>query len=305
MTCPIVVVACNRDLPLLELQAQSIHKYLPADSKIYIIVNEVDNLTWFAQFEKFKHYYDNHFLTIFQLDDFDIVRSSKVGTKYHAWAGWDTQQMLKLAIASKISDANYLVVDCQNFLIKEFNPTDYIIKETSPYRISNMSMPKETWDSYTHALGIEIDYPSDAMSICTPIFLKTNLVKDLINSQGSLLGFSYWFNNTAKLKSEFMLYLLWAELHGGIDKHHRQVITYNEWANPYLRDSLQFDKDFGDYINFIGQHKPHKWTSINFRAWGDMSDEQYQLLLAKLSNYGLYPNFETFRAQYKLTYSKN
>ncbi len=303
MTCPLVVVACNRDIPLLELQAQSIYKYLTPGTNIYIIVNELDTDRWYNEFAKFQHLYSKHKLTVIPASNFDILDSPKASTKYRKWAGWDTQQVLKLAIATVIEDENYLVVDCQNFLVSEFNPIDYVINGKSFYRISNMTMPKDTWQDYTSELGLSIDYPEMCMSICTPIFLNRSLVESLINRQGSLLGFSFWFNKVAKLKSEFMLYLLWAEENGGIDKHHFLINELQDWASPYLRDSQTFKKDFSSYLENLGKHKPHKWTSINFRAWGELSDSQYNQLVVKLQQFGLNPNFESFRAQYQLTLS--
>ena len=48
---PVITITCNRDLPLLELQAQSIALYLDKGTPVYIIVNEADTTKWFKEFD--------------------------------------------------------------------------------------------------------------------------------------------------------------------------------------------------------------------------------------------------------------
>ena len=58
---PVITITCNRDLPLPELQAQSIALYLDKGTPVYIIVNEADTTKWFKEFDnKIAPYYQNH-----------------------------------------------------------------------------------------------------------------------------------------------------------------------------------------------------------------------------------------------------
>lgn len=298
--CPIVVVSCFNQLALLELQAQSVSKHLRGKHDIFIIVNEIDTAPWDIFFDThIRHYYADHTLHVLYAKDFDIEESPKYHTAGRKWAGWDSQQLLKLAIAERLDSIGYLVLDCQNYLIRSFSTQDYIVDNQLPIRISPMSMPKETWTTYCEQLDLALDFPTESLAICTPIFLNTNLVKSLINSKGNILEFSKWFNRTTKFKSEFMLYDLWCQKTEATC--HYIIETVNDWANPYLRDHPEFDSQFERYMAQLGDHEPHKWTSINYRAWGDLSAEQYSKLKTKLATFGLDPAMDKFRLTYNQT----
>ena len=291
---PLVTVTCARDLHLLELQAQSIQQHLVASHDVYIVVNESDTIAWFEYFnQNIKHYYKQHNLTIICRDEFDVQWALWVNGKVNNWSsGWVTQQILKLIVANKIPQTAYLVLDSQNFLIKEF---DTVLEDKIPFRPGNFSMPRSTWDGYAKLFGVTYLEPNnDVMSICTPIYLNTEIVDSLIKNFLGTREFSKWFNSIPG-KSEFILYYLWAQTKGLFDMCHYKT---DDWASPYLRDSDTFDEDFKKFIEFVGVHEPHKWVSINHRSWGDMTDKQYNSLLDKLSDYNLNPNFTEYRKYY-------
>lgn len=296
---PLITVTCLRDLPLLDLQAQSIHRYLDIECPVYLIVNEESPDEWNDYFNQhLRQYYKKHQLTILYRNDFAGEWTQWVPHAINPWAvGWETQQVLKLAIATKITAKGYFILDSQNFLIDNWSTALYEVPgDKIPYRFGHFVMPMEIWDQYSSALSIDVEPPTkDTMSICTPMFMSTALVNSLIEVNGGLLEFSKWFKNASRIKSEFILYLLWAEKNGGLLKYHFCV---PDWSNPYLRDSNQFAADFDYFINFIGVVKTHVWVSANHRSWGDMTDEQYRTLLVKLKDYGLFPNFLEYRANY-------
>jgi len=295
---PIVTVTCTRDLPLLELQAQSVYHYLDTECPVYIIVNESNMLDWLDYFDKnIRHFYDKHKLKILFRDAFPGEWQQWIPSKINPWhVGWETQQILKLAIAEHLTTDAFLVCDSQNFLIKNWS-ADYNIPEGKiPYRTGIYAMPIDIWQEYSKRLDLDLKSPnSQTISMCTPIFLHTQLVQSLIKSKGGVQKFSSWFKTASRVKSEFVLYALWAEKHGGLNKLHYCV---EDWASPYLRDSNNFDYDFEKFINFIGVHEPHSWISINHRSWGDMSGKQYQRLKAKLLEYKLEPKFDEYRSTY-------
>jgi hypothetical protein len=73
MNIPLVTVTCQRDLQLLELQAQSFDRYLQEKSSIIIIVNELDSTEWDTYFlNNISHYYKRHNLTVLYKKDFDL-----------------------------------------------------------------------------------------------------------------------------------------------------------------------------------------------------------------------------------------
>ncbi len=298
---PVITITCIRDLPMLHLQAQSIYLYLDRSTPVYIVVNEENPEEWNSVFnQEIKHLYQHHNLTILYRTDFVGAWNSWIASDKNPWAsGWEIQQVLKLTISEKLDCQRYLVLDSQNFLIQDWNPAQYgLINGKIPVRVGNTSMPDDIYNDYVNTLRLGTPtHIIGKMSICTPIFLNTSLVKHLVASNGGEEQFSLWFKNASRIKSEFILYELWAEKHGGSYLYHYAMPSLEDWGNPYLRD-CKSDKEFEDFLNFIGVHKPHSWVSINHRAWGNMTSTQYQQLLTKLDEYNLKPNFDSYRSSY-------
>lgn len=293
---PVITVTCARDLPLLDLQAQSIEKYLDQNNPVYIVVNEEDPSLWLEYFKNhIEHRYKNHNLTVITKNEFPGDWWLWIPSNINPWAvGWEIQQILKLAIATKINSKYFLILDSQNFLIKPWS-ANYRGNKT-PYRPGRYSMPIEVWHQYSESLSLNVPEPTEGyISLCTPIFMDTGLVQSLISTYGGVEQFVRWFKNASRIKSEFVLYALWVEKHGGIEKFHS---IEKDWGNPMLRDSSNFAEDFEKFINFIGVVPSHSWVSANHRSWGDMTNDQYRRLLEKLGLYGLTPNFEDYRRNY-------
>lgn len=296
---PVITVTCVRDLPMLHLQAQSICVYLDKNMPVYLIVNEEDPKNWFEFFDQYiRHYYQNHKLTILTRNDFDGAWNTWIPSEVNPWAvGWETQQVLKLLVAEIIQESQYLILDSQNFLIKKWSDKKYKSGKT-PARPGHFVMPVEIWEQYSKNLNVSVAPPtSDTMSICTPIFFNTDAVKQLTEHTGGYEQFSWWFKNASRIKSEFMLYVLWLEKAGGLNKFHKMLPASEGWGNPMLRD-CNSDEEFNFFINDVGVHHTHAWVSVNHRAWGNMSDLQYQQLSTKLQTYNLNPNFIQYRNTY-------
>jgi hypothetical protein len=298
MSCSLVTVICDRDLALYELQAESISRYLEPGQQIVLAINENDPTKFLDYYHTtLSKYLKNHSVTIFTKADFDVVWDQHHKSHYEGWAN---QQIIKLIIADKIVTDYYLVLDSQNFLYREFNLSQAVNnKGQYPYRTSRMVMPNNIWSAYSLNLNYNRPVPdTDIMSICTPIYFHTNLIKSAIDEHTSIREFSTWFSSLSKIKSEFIWYYIWAETHGGIDKYHYCAERQADWAAPYLRDSNQFALDFSQFISKLGIHHSHKWASINHRSWGDMTNQQYNDLLVKLGTFGLNPNFDQYRKHY-------
>ncbi len=306
---PIVVISCIRDLPMLALQAHSMSIYynnwLPANLKkqdIYIIINESkkDEAEWYTTFNQLiKHWYEPFNLKILSRDDIPCSWSKWVPSQKNPWAvGWETQQILKFAIAQEFDTLGYLVLDSQNFLINSWSVDLYPTNDNRlPYRPSHFTMPLDMWYEYQTALGMEHSPPNDStLNICTPVFFNTQLVRSLLETKSNLAEFSEWFRTSTRVKSEFTLYHLWAEKNGGIKKYHYECPS---WSGYYLRDSRTFDIEFDNYIKDFRKNSFQAWSSINHRAWGDMSNEQYEFLHTKLDEIWLYGKYHN---EYRNTY---
>jgi hypothetical protein len=295
----IITVSCIRDLPMLELQAQGIFNYLDKSCPIYIIVNEDNEQLWFEYFNQhIRHYYQNHTLTIVTKKEFVAHWGQWIPHNSNPWAvGWETQQVLKLFIALQIKTPQYLILDSQNFLIKSWSPTKYD-SDKVPARPGHFIMPIDIWSDYSKKLDITPNLPSEeTMAMCTPIFVDTDVVKMLINEYGGEASFASWFKSASKIKSEFILYLLWLEKLGGINQHHHMITVPEDWGNPMLRD-CNSKEEFIEFYQRVGTHHTHAWVSVNHRAWGNMSQYQYNMFKTKLAEYNLTPKFEDYRSSY-------
>ena len=297
---PIITITCVRDLALLDLQAQSIFNFLDHSCPVYLVVNEAEPSAWLEYFNThLRKYYVNHSLKILFRASFGNEWNQWIPSPVNPWAvGWETQQILKLAIAQHLDSNAYLILDSQNFLIQGWSPDQYELAENKiPCRTGHYVMPNGIWEQYSASLGANVAPNLDTMTAfpATPVFLHTGLVQSLIDLNGGIEKFTTWFKNASRVKSEFILYAVWVEHLGGLKRVHQCV---EDWANPYLRDSGTFAEDFEKFIDFIGVHKPHAWISVNHRSWGDMTDEQYQRLTVRLSEYNLVPHFDEYRSTY-------
>ena len=295
----IITISCIRDLAMLELQAQGIFNYLDKSCPVYIIVNEENTDEWFKQFnQSIKHYYQNHSLTIFTKQEFVAQWNQWIPHQVNPWAvGWETQQVLKLLISLRINTPQYLILDSQNFLIRPWTPTKYDSNRV-PARPGHFVMPMDIWDDYTTKLGVEHKQPSkETMAMCTPMFVDTAVVRSLVDNFGGESNFASWFKSASKIKSEFILYLLWLEKIGGFDQYHQMYPVQEDWGNPMLRDCNNYE-DFNFFFKHIGTHHSLAWVSANHRAWGNMDNVQYAMLKDKLATYNLFPKFDDYRSTY-------
>jgi len=190
-----------------------------------------------------------------------------------------------------------LILDSQNFLIKDWTPTTYD-SNLVPARPGHFVMPMDIWNDYSNKLDITPGEPNkETMAMCTPMFVDTSVVKALIDNFGGEENFASWFKSASRIKSEFILYLLWLEKMGGFSRYHKMFPCQEDWGNPMLRDCNSAE-DFDFFFNHIGTHYPLAWISANHRAWGNMTDSQYAMLKDKLATYNLVPKFEEYRKTY-------
>ncbi len=292
---PLVVVTCIRDLALLDLQAQSMQQYLEPGTTVYIIVNEADPKYWDDYFnEHIRHYYHKHNLVVLYKQEFAAVWALR---RNPISAGWEDQQILKLLIAEKISEPYYLILDSQNFLVYPFKKNDFaMIDGKIPYRTGRYVMQISTWHDYARSVGILLNEPThNTMAICTPLFMRTSLVKNLIAHHKGEVEFSIWFHTASRIKSEFILYLFWAEKCGGFNTHHYEKAG---WTGSHLRDCPNLHQAVNEFLNHTGKVKHQLWSMINHRAWGDMRESDFQAVCNKLQEYNLTPHFDDYRANY-------
>lgn len=269
-TVPIVTVTCLRDIGLLELQAQSINLYLSKQTPIYIIINENHTTDWFLYFEqKIKPYYKNHDLRILSKKDFTIDINNELE--------WNTQQILKLVIANEIYQDYYLVLDSKNFLTKHFDPASLLTNNLAPMWFNYKVLPVETYQHYATELDVDIANSYEEPIIYTPFYLNTRLVKSLMDNFGSQNNFIKWFLKATNIKSEFILYCIWAKKQGGIFKFHYKKPNA-DYLVSWWNDSM---------FTFLNNLKTRPWGSIHWKNWCAFDNKSYQLIVSELAHYDL------------------
>jgi len=295
LNCTLVTVSCLRDMALLDLQSQSIKNFLPKTVKVIIIINEdgtnIDK--WKEEFSLFSQNYENHNLIVYEKKDFDI--EWEINESMEVVKGWTRQQVLKFVISEKIYTDCYLILDSQNFLIKPLDFENLIVEGKIPFKVSEMTWARSAYENYCEILGVVPRQEKNTLSISTPIYVSTELVKNLITTIGNSKVFSEWFYSYGSLKSEFALYLAWLEKNGGIEKNHYEV---HNFSHPYLRDSTDFNHQYWIFLKLLGRDPRHYWSMINHRAWGEMREDQYQRICESLNRFDLRPNFDRFRREY-------
>ena len=290
-----VVIGCERDLDMLELQAQSMSLYLPKGQEIILIINEDDPQKFLKGFSKFGHYYDNFNLMIVKKDHFNLVGGQP----------YVNQQILKLA-AAKLTDNHLLVLDCQNFMCKPYAELP-VFDDKVPYRHGPYVMDENIWLQYCKKLNHNVPVNAHNMCISTPLYMHNKVIKNLINTYDGVNNFTLWFYGATQSKSEFVLYQQWCEKNRGLQHYHYLESDFYDWAGPYLRDDPNFNEVFDQYLTDLQERIEYNgipdsdlvirdykrkwcWTSVNHRAWGDMSDEQFERLTNKLKEVKLNTN---------------
>jgi hypothetical protein len=291
---PLVTVSCIRDLSLLDLQAQSLDRYLEDNASIILIVNELDPEKWQTQFDKkIKDLYKRHRLQIYYVNDFDADLSVDFGNE--AVNGWLRQQVLKILISKKIATDAYFVLDSQNFLVKKWSFKSKLKDKKLPYQSSSLTWARESYENYCGILGISAEIPDRTMSLSTPMFFNTDLIKKLIDLKKDSRNFTKWFFEFSSSKSEFALYYAWLKFNGGLENYYYESHT---WCHPMLRDSSDFKNDVNYFLENLGNFELHRWASINHRAWLEMTVDQYDSIVKKLRGYNLNPDMRRFRDLY-------
>ena len=283
-----MVVSCLRDMKLLELQAQSIDQWLNDRHDIYVVVNE-DKLVdkWNEYFDMHcRKWYQKHNLTVLYKNEFDSHWCEKLGN----WvAGWDDQQILKLAISQKLNSHCYLVLDSKDFLIKSWSTNNYSVDDKIPGRKNLYTMSPATWVEYSKVFDLPEELPTyPVMTIATPVYLRSDLVKSLIENFGGLKDFSFWFLNQDCTLSEFVLYYLWAEKNGGYDSFHYDVESINPWNGPMMRlarKKIRKNQSFPFFIRHLSNKKNEAWLSITHSSWSLMNSDEFKMLSQYLKNY--------------------
>lgn len=116
----LATVTCNRDLPQLLLQAESVQKFLAPCKHVIIINEENPDLDFYKRW--LSPYYTKHELEILpRIEYFYPVTGFRKSIAYFGTGvEWRMQQLQKLLLAYKFDD-DYVLLDSKNFFIKDIS----------------------------------------------------------------------------------------------------------------------------------------------------------------------------------------
>lgn len=199
-------------------------------SEFYVVVpaNEVELVT--KAFARWQH------LPIIVIAEDELLPELK---KYPKMRGWRKQQLVKIAIANRMTSSFYLTFDADVICLKPVSEQQLIIDGKALLQYEPRSQHPKWWKSSARVLGMspEVGEPDVGMTV-TPALMSTELCKALMTQLSPSRGNhnwvdeicslhepsnprNWWIGRFLKLKwTEYSLYYLCAHKLGLFDKYH-------------------------------------------------------------------------------------
>lgn len=254
----LVTVTCDRDLPIMLLQADSIGKFLCEESTHWVIIQSSSKTP--EMWMNLLNPYYNKTCSLKVLDGKIFKRALASNNSSYYKAGWIDQQLLKLLVADRINSDAYLVLDSKNIFIKPTKISDLPVSE------GNSNIVGSDWNKGYRWIDFLVDtlaipFPSKFWKPYTPFLFKTKTVRKILAHHPKLeYLFDYTYNNLSIQEpvSEFILYSFYTDF--DFDKISKKF-SYNFWGNEHegidkFQDCLddRFIKILAFHRNFISNH---------------------------------------------------
>lgn len=205
----ILTVTYEPEVPLLQLQAISIKKFLNPDgiSKIIIVINELeaDPLALRLQEDVIPLYGEFAEKVV-------IWHAGQVISEYSRASGWKRQQTIKLMAGRLIDTRAYITLDSKNHFIAPSSISDFIGDDGRYLTTSVKPGGRREFRRKLMCQYFETSADLDRlMPITTPFVLDTAIVRGMLNSIESReeTSFSSWFHAAGPNFTEFYLYYAW------------------------------------------------------------------------------------------------
>ena len=243
----LLTVTCERDLPQMILQAESISKFVKS-CRHWVVINEKtpDIEKWRSLLEPF---YTNHDLVLTVPDTYNDSTDSYIG--------WVRQQVHKILMSKKIKD-DYIVLDSKNFFIRPTDTEEWRSELHGNGILNTISKTEQvdflsTVNYYSKKLGVE----PELKHLCpeTPFVIK----QSVIDNFGDLDKFAEWFivDHIAVPHSEFLYYSIVAKKHKLLTTNIRHGNSHTFWVgnncfhyNTHILDNERI-KVLGCHIKYL------------------------------------------------------
>jgi len=259
----IVTVVFAQEIPILQVQAQSIDLYCRdiGVKNIFVVVNDADNVTdqidpaWWGSFA----------------DRVQVVARSSFDCDFVS-NGWVSQQVLKMLAASSSANEWSMVLDAKTIFVNTF-PIDKLFDKDHKLKVGLLPIYPvfEPSRQITNQLfGIDLKHQAGPGGV--PFFFHTQTLRDMIEylEQRVNQNFSEWFQSQGML-TEFILYSGWIEYRSGLDR------CYSNWSCFNVCNLCHSELDIADTKISEYMHDPRILTvSIHRNAWSQLNNAQQQ-----------------------------
>jgi hypothetical protein len=259
----IVTVVFAQEIPILQVQAQSIDLYCRdiGVKNIFVVVNDADNVTdqidpaWWGSFA----------------DRVQVVARSSFDCDFVS-NGWVSQQALKMLAASSSANEWSMVLDAKTIFVNTF-PIDKLFDKDHKLKVGLLPIYPvfEPSRQITNQLfGIDLKHQAGPGGV--PFFFHTQTLRDMIEylEQRVNQNFSEWFQSQGML-TEFILYSGWIEYRSGLDR------CYSNWSCFNVCNLCHSELDIADTKISEYMHDPRILTvSIHRNAWSQLNNAQQQ-----------------------------
>jgi hypothetical protein len=208
----IVTVVFEPELPLLRLQARSFARFLDIEvpTKIIVIDNSAKGIGSASWSRVLKEY--GSFAPLVEL-----VRAESISGMPPA-TGWNSQQVLKLAVARRVESDRYLTLDAKNHLIRPTGLADFEAADGRPFGNFHSYAAHPLKPSFERVLSYVGLDPSDSIdrftATATPFVLYTGFTRQLIDDIEQRSGSTFAEEFIRAKMTEYFLYSAWLIAHG-------------------------------------------------------------------------------------------
>lgn len=258
----ICTVVFESEIPLLRLQAQSIHKYCHnlGVRNIYVVLNDYETIaekidpSWWGSMA-------NSVLVVPR-----TAFSAPWGEN-----GWVSQQVLKLLTASMSYNQFTMVLDAKTLFVKPVSLAD-IFNDQGQLRVGQMAVfPvfKPAKDIVDNLYGIDMQQQAGPGGV--PFFLHNDTVRFMIADTVLRVkeSFPIWFQRQGRL-TEFMLYSGYCQFkYGSLDVFYERTNNFGGIVNVCHSEVAQFDQKLQQMML-----NNTRTVSVHRQAWAELTEQQ-------------------------------
>lgn len=238
----LITVVYSEEIPLLRLQARSLHRHFQSleVDKIIVCVNDQDERATIEKVEALRSEYGqlSERLEVMGGQDVFLAPSGSFNLRYSlrrffalhfhsmfrpksGWKrnnGWNMQQAFKLAATLHCDSENIILLDAKNIFIRPVDRSDFFDDSGRPRaRFSNANMRNAKWyPSSARVLGHDgVNIPREYTSFVTPFCLKRHWVKEILRTlKERSIPVEFIFARPGNRSTEFMMLNAWIDMQG-------------------------------------------------------------------------------------------